>query len=72
MAANNESELGYFLLSAWCTHTKSWQDMTPRFVSPGDAEQAVAERGIYRVVFVHEGRRLPCEPFALVGGNDDG
>ena len=70
MDANNESEPGYFLLSAWCTHTKRWLDMKPRFVSPGDAEQAVAERGIYRVVFVREGRRLPGEPFAWVGETD--
>ena len=70
MAANDDWEPGYFLLSAWCTHTKRWLDMKPRFVSPGDAEQAVAERGIYRVLFVREGRRLLGEPFAWIGEND--
>jgi hypothetical protein len=71
MTAKNEPEPGYFLLSAWCTHAKRWLDMKPRFISPGDAEQAVTERGIYRVVFVREGRRLPGEPFAWVGENED-
>jgi hypothetical protein len=71
MAANNGWKPGYFVLSAWCTQTKCWIDLEPHFESPGDAERAVAERGIYRVVFVREGRRLPCDPFAWIGENDD-
>lgn len=31
MAAKNELERGYFVLSAWCTQTKRWIDLEPRF-----------------------------------------
>ncbi len=71
MAAKNQMENGYFVLSAWCTHGKRWIDLEPRFCSPGDAERSVGERGIYRIVFVREDKRVPCEPFAWIGENDD-
>ena len=71
MAPKNELEHGYFVLSAWCTQAKRWIDLEPRFPSPGDAERSVAERGIYRAVFVREGERFPCEPFAWTGESDD-
>jgi hypothetical protein len=38
--------------------------------SPGEAERYVPEGGMYRVVFVREGRRVPCEPFAWLGESD--
>jgi len=56
-----------FVLAQWCSVTKDWQEMPGQYRSPQLAERAAVERGIYRVVYVCNGRRLGMEPFARVG-----
>ncbi len=56
-------------LSRWCTATASWCDIPGRHDSVGAAESAATDRGIYRVVFVCGGRRLPMEPFGVIGSH---
>jgi len=70
MKHHTQPAAGHFLLSVWCTARKAWQDLPERFASPGEAERRARDRGIFRVVFVCEGRRLSLEPFALVGDDD--
>jgi hypothetical protein len=57
----------FFMLTAWCTATRQWIEQPGRFGSVQDAERSAADRGIYRVVSVCDGRRLGLEPFAVVG-----
>lgn len=57
----------YFILTAWCTVTKTWQSAPGRFDSPDHAKRVATERGIYRVVYVCDGRQCELESFALVG-----
>lgn len=59
----------YVLLSRWCCVAKSWRDLPARHDSVGVAESAAIERGIYRVVFVCGERRLPMEPFGVIGSH---
>lgn len=59
----------YFVLSAWCTATKTWQDAPGHHDSPSEARRMAIERGIYRVVYVCEERRCNLEVFAIVGGD---
>jgi hypothetical protein len=59
----------YILLSRWCTATSSWRDLPARHESVGAAESAATDRGIYRVVFVCGDRRLPMEPFGVIGSH---
>jgi hypothetical protein len=59
----------YILLSRWCCATKSWRDLPERHDSAGAAEAAAIERGIYPVVFVCGKRRLPMEPFGVIGNH---
>jgi hypothetical protein len=68
-AASNR-ETGRFVLAVWCTVSKAWHDLPGRYESPGQAEDAATERGIYRVVFVCDGRRLALDPFAKIAGED--
>ena len=67
---NNERRTGEtaFRLQAWCTTTRTWRDLHEDYTSPAEARSAAAaERGIYRVFYVREGRRLPVDLFAVVG-----
>lgn len=57
------------LLSRWCCVAKSWRDLPTRYDSVGAAESAATERGIYRAVFVCGERRLPMEPFGVIGSH---
>jgi hypothetical protein len=59
----------YILLSRWCSATSSWCDIPVRHDSVGAAESAATDRGIYRVVFVCGDRRLPMEPFGVIGSH---
>ena len=59
----------FVLLSQWCCVAKSWRDIPSRHDSVGAAESAATERGIYRVVFVCGDRRLPMEPFGVIGSH---
>jgi hypothetical protein len=65
--AHDRNATAFFLLTAWCTASRQWLDLPGRFDSPQAAERLAAERGIYRVVYVCDGRRLGMEPFAIVG-----
>jgi len=57
-----------FRLQAWCTTTRMWRDLHEAYTSPTEARSAAgAERGIYRIFYVREGRRLPVDLFAVVG-----
>jgi hypothetical protein len=67
MATNPEYDMPTFVLAQWCSVTKDWQEMPGQYRSPQLAERAAVERGIYRVVYVCNGRRLGMEPFARVG-----
>jgi hypothetical protein len=59
----------FVLLARWCSASSSWRDLPARHDSVGAAESAAAERGIYRVVFVCGQRRLPMEPFGVIGSH---
>jgi hypothetical protein len=59
----------FVLLSQWCPASSSWQDLPARHESVGAAESAATDRGIYRVVFVCGDRRLPMEPFGVIGSH---
>jgi len=59
----------FILLSRWCGQTSSWRDLPARHESVGAAESAASDRGIYRVVFVSGERRLPMEPFGVIGSH---
>lgn len=65
----NGSSEHFVLLSRWCCATSSWLDLPARHDSIGAAESSATERGIYRAVFVSGERRLPMEPFAVVGSH---
>lgn len=65
----NGSSEHFVLLSRWCCATSSWRDLPARHDSIGAAESSATERGIYRAVFVSGERRLPMEPFAVVGSH---
>lgn len=67
MATESSNLTAYFVLTAWCTATKAWQAAPGRYDSVGDARRMATERGIYRVVYVCEGRQCALEPFAIVG-----
>ena len=69
MATDPEYDVPTFVLAQWCSVTKAWQEMPGQYRSPQLAERAAVERGIYRVVYVCNGRRLGMEPFARVGGD---
>lgn len=66
MGTQPRLESAYFTLAHWCSVSKAWHEMPGRFASAQDAERTAAERGIYRVTYVCEGRRCDLEPFALV------
>jgi hypothetical protein len=59
MAANHRTVTEYVVLASWCTQTKRWIELESRYASPGEAERSVTERGIYRVIVVGPGQRLP-------------
>jgi hypothetical protein len=59
----------YVLLSRWCAASSSWRDIPARHDSVGAAEAAARDRGIYRVVVVCGARRLPMEPFGVIGSH---
>jgi hypothetical protein len=59
----------FILISRWCGQTSTWLDLPARHDSVGVAESAATERGIYRVVFVCGKRRLPMEPFGVIGSH---
>jgi hypothetical protein len=71
MAAAREAKSAdpFIVLSRWCGQTSSWRDLPARHDSVGAAESAATDRGIYRVVFVSGGRRLPMEPFGVIGSH---
>jgi hypothetical protein len=71
MAAAREAKSAdqFIPLSRWCSQTSSWCDLPARHDSAGAAEAAATERGIYRVVFVCGDRRLPMEPFGVIGSH---
>jgi hypothetical protein len=71
MAAGRETKAAdpFILLSRWCGQTSSWRDLPGRHDSVGAAESAAMERGIYRIVFVCGDRRLPMEPFVVIGSH---
>jgi hypothetical protein len=55
------------VLAAWCTASKAWHDQPGQYESTWQAQAAATERGIYRAVYVREGRRLDMEPFVIIG-----
>mgnify|MGYP006289135909 CR=1 FL=1 len=57
----------YFLLAAWSTTDKAWCDLPQRYSTAPDARDAARERGIYRVAYVRDGRRLDLDTWAVVG-----
>jgi hypothetical protein len=63
----NDTDEAFFTLSAWCTATRQWIEHPVRFRSVQHAEQAAAERGIYRVTATCNRRKIFLEPFAIVG-----
>jgi|688.fasta_scaffold393396_2 hypothetical protein len=65
--ADDPTATAFFVLTAWCTATRRWLDLPGRFDSVQDAQRLAIERGIYRVVYVRDERRLGMEPFAIVG-----
>ncbi len=65
--ADNSNSTAFFLLTAWCTATRQWLDLPGRFDTPQAAQRLAVERGIYRVVYKRDGRRLGLEPFAVIG-----
>lgn len=67
MAAESNERTTYFVLTAWCIATKTWQATPGRYDSPSNARRMATERGIYRVIYIREGRQCALEPFALVG-----
>ncbi len=71
MAAARETKSAeqFILLSRWCGQTSSWCDLPSRHDSIGAAESAATDRGIYRVAFVCGDRRLPMEPFGVIGSH---
>jgi hypothetical protein len=60
-------EDGHFVLSAWCTASKDWHDQEGQYESIWQAQAAATERGIYRVSYLRDGRRMDMDPFAIVG-----
>jgi hypothetical protein len=64
---DNPNATAFFLLTAWCTATRQWLDLPGRFDTVQDAQRLAVERGIYRVVYQCDGRRLGMEPFAVLG-----
>jgi hypothetical protein len=59
---------GYFTLAAWCTVTKAWVDHEQQFASAAEAQAAALQaRGIYRISYLCNGRRLDLEPFGFIG-----
>lgn len=61
---------GHCLLSQWCSVRKDWLDLPGEYHSLSHAEDAATERGIYRVLYVGDGRRIAMEPFGRIGGSD--
>lgn len=70
MGTQPRLESAYFTLAQWCSVSKAWHDLPGRYDSMRHAEDAATERGIYRVVYVCDERRLGMEPFAKVAGDD--
>jgi hypothetical protein len=65
---NNPAADGFFVLAAWCTMAKSWKDRAEKFESVAEAQDAAVQaRGIYRIAYVRNGRRLDLEPFGFIG-----
>jgi hypothetical protein len=58
---------GHFVLSAWCTASKAWHDQPGQYGSNWQAQAVATERGIYRVAYLRDDRRVDMEPFAIVG-----
>lgn len=56
----------YCLLESWDTSRKVWVAAPALYESIATATAAAAERGVYRVVFVHGDRRLEMDLFAIV------
>ena len=71
MAADHETKSAgpFIVLSRWCSQTSSWRDLPKRHNSVGAAESTATDRGIYRVVFICGKRRLPMEPFGVIGSH---
>lgn len=67
MNAKHDDATAYFVLTAWCTVAKAWQETPGRHASVQDAKRMAIERGIYRVAYVCDGRRCALEPFVLIG-----
>jgi hypothetical protein len=57
----------YFVLSAWCTVTKTWLEAPARYSTPDEARGAAVERGIYRLAYVRECKRCDLDAWAVVG-----
>ena len=65
---NSSNSDGFFVLAAWCTVAKAWRDLDDRFESVADArDTAVQARGIYRIAYVRNGKRLDMDPFGFIG-----
>ena len=67
MATDPQYDVPTFVLAQWCSVSKAWVELPGQYRSPQLAELAAVERGIYRVVYVCDDRRLGMEPFARVG-----
>jgi hypothetical protein len=65
--AESLREDGHFVLAAWCTASKAWHDQPGQYESLWQAQATATERGIYRVSYLRDGRRMDMEPFAIVG-----
>jgi hypothetical protein len=65
--ADSSREDGRFVLSFWCTASKAWHDQQGHYESTWQAQATATERGIYRVSYLRDGRRMDMEPFAIVG-----
>jgi hypothetical protein len=60
-------EDGHFVLAAWCTASRAWHDQPGQYESNWQAQAVATERGIYRVAYLRDDRRVDMEPFAIVG-----
>jgi hypothetical protein len=56
----------YFVLSSWCTATKTWREAPARYCTPDDARATAVERGIYLLAYVREGKRCDLDAWAVV------
>lgn len=65
--AESLREDGHLVLWAWCTASKGWDVQPGEYESKWQAAAAATERGIHRVSYLRDGRRMEMEPFVIMG-----